>query len=248
MNAVLTKHLGFDPANIVVLAEEDAYEPLMTKTLQPVNGPPTAERILTELIRLAEIANGDPTVTEVFIQYSGHGTYVLDTSQDEDDGHDECLVPLDYQEKGCISDDQINSVLSLFPKRVTVIGLMDCCHSGTVWDLPKRYISGNKFVIESQACKIKCKCLMISGCEDDDVSMDAYNLNNANEYSGAMSTSFMDGLRVYNYTIGVWQIMKHMHMFLKKRKLKQKPQVTTNVRLNRGTLLVNCSKTTPFIQ
>ena len=250
MNAVLTEHLGYAPENITVLAEAEAYNPLTTGTMQPVNGPPTTDRIMTELIRLSKIANEDPTVVEVFIQYSGHGTYVRDTSasQDEDDGRDECLVPLDYETRGFIPDDKINAVLSLFPKRVTVIGLVDACHSGTMFDLPYRYITGDKFVIESKTSRVKCKCIMFSGCKDSQVSMDAYNLNNANEFSGAMSTSFMAGLKIYNYTIGVWQMMRHMWMFLKKRTFKQKPQVTTNVRLDRGTLLVNCGKTSPFIE
>ena len=33
-------------------------------------------------------------------------------NDDEDDGKDECLVPLDYKESGLISDDHLNNILS----------------------------------------------------------------------------------------------------------------------------------------
>lgn len=39
--------------------------------------------------------------------YSGHGTKIRDDDyKEEEDGYDEALVPLDYQEKGMIRDDE----------------------------------------------------------------------------------------------------------------------------------------------
>ena len=46
---------------------------------------------------------------EAWIHYSGHGTHVKDMDGDEEDGFDEVVVPLDYRERGVISDDFINA-------------------------------------------------------------------------------------------------------------------------------------------
>ena len=71
---------------------------------------------------------------------TGHGSRVRDQDGDEDDGFDETLVPVDFQRNGQIRDDDIFKVL-VKPLRsgVTMTCLMDCCHSGTVLDLPYRF-------------------------------------------------------------------------------------------------------------
>jgi len=62
---------------------------------------------------------------------------VKDTNNDEADGKDETLIPVDYQEKGQLSDDVIlaNLVLEV-PRDATLTAVIDACHSGTVLDLP----------------------------------------------------------------------------------------------------------------
>ncbi len=71
---------------------------------------------------------------------AGHGSRVRDQDGDEDDGYDETLVPVDFQRSGQIRDDDIFKIL-VKPLRagVTMTCLMDCCHSGTVLDLPYRF-------------------------------------------------------------------------------------------------------------
>jgi hypothetical protein len=76
----------------------------------------------------------------VFLHYSGHGGRVRDTSGDEDDGYDETLIPVDFQRSGQIVDDDLLKMLvKPMAKGVLVTSLMDCCHSGTVLDLPYRF-------------------------------------------------------------------------------------------------------------
>ena len=41
----------------------------------------------------------------VFIHYSGHGSMIRDRSNDERDGFDEVLVPLDFERNSVITDD-----------------------------------------------------------------------------------------------------------------------------------------------
>jgi len=76
----------------------------------------------------------------VFTHFSGHGGRVKDKDGDESDGFDECLVPVNYTQAGMISDDDLyTSLVGPMARGVTITSLMDCCHSGTVLDLPYLY-------------------------------------------------------------------------------------------------------------
>ena len=60
-----------------------------------------------------------------------------DDNGDEEDGYDETLIPVDYQRSGQIRDDVVfNELVAAMPAGVTMTCLMDCCHSGSVLDLP----------------------------------------------------------------------------------------------------------------
>jgi hypothetical protein len=76
----------------------------------------------------------------VFVHYSGHGGRVRDLSGDEEDGYDETLIPVDFKRAGQIIDDDIlKDLVKPMRQGVHVTVLMDCCHSGTVLDLPYRF-------------------------------------------------------------------------------------------------------------
>lgn len=67
---------------------------------------------------------------------------------DEEDGYDETLIPVDFLQQGQIRDDDLLRILVRPMKEgVTMTCLMDCCHSGTVLDLPYRFTAdGDKMV------------------------------------------------------------------------------------------------------
>mmetsp|Transcript_110051 Transcript_110051/g.318140 ORF Transcript_110051/g.318140 Transcript_110051/m.318140 type:complete len:316 (+) Transcript_110051:190-1137(+) len=95
---------------------------------------PTRKNIMDALVRITQYSQAGDTV---FIHYSGHGGRVPDKDGDEDDGYDETLIPVDFKNAGQIVDDELFEVLvKKMPKDVHVTVLMDCCHSGTVLDLP----------------------------------------------------------------------------------------------------------------
>jgi len=118
---------GFSSDNITLLMDDGYCEE------------PTSDNILREYRRLVnESEAGDA----VFCHYSGHGGRLADDDGDEDDGYDETLVPLDYQSAGQIRDDDLFKVLvGAMPAGVHLTSVMDCCHSGSVLDLPYTFIA-----------------------------------------------------------------------------------------------------------
>ena len=113
---------GFQEENITILMDDD------------IHSPPTKDNMLAAYKQIvSDSEEGDA----IFLHYSGHGTKVRDSSGDEDDGYDEALVPVDYNESGLINDDDLFEILiAPLPDNVHMVSLMDCCHSGTILDLP----------------------------------------------------------------------------------------------------------------
>jgi uncharacterized caspase-like protein len=110
--------LGFNPNNIRILT----------------NCAATKANILAGLTWLLRgVASGD----KVVFYYSGHGSYVVDTSGDEIDGKDEIICPHDinFANKIYIADDDFRSMFLRLPAGVNLEVILDSCHSGTATTL-----------------------------------------------------------------------------------------------------------------
>jgi len=76
--------------------------------------------------------------------YSGHGIQLLDDNGDEEDSEDEVLAlrrkyyDMDHPDGLLIKDDRINELLNMFDPGVRIVMIIDCCHSETMYQLPKR--------------------------------------------------------------------------------------------------------------
>jgi len=125
MKRYITNVHGFEEENITILMDDGEHES------------PTKENILAAYRKIIEETEANDAV---FLHYSGHGTKVRDRDGDEADGYDEALVPVDYTKAGLIEDDDLYDILCkpLAPG-ATMVSLMDCCHSGTILDLPYIY-------------------------------------------------------------------------------------------------------------
>lgn len=123
---------GFSEGDIVTLDEFSDVETFSSDPLTRV-AKPTRKNILEAMKWLA--SPGENSL--LFFHYSGHGVRVKDLDGDEDDGFDEAIVPVDYQTSGVIIDDLIKKVLvDSIPNGCVMMALMDCCHSGSIMDLP----------------------------------------------------------------------------------------------------------------
>jgi hypothetical protein len=131
----LLKYQGFMPENIIILAD-DGKRPS-----------PTREKIIRGLRQLVTQSKpGD----SVYFHYSGHGG-LLDPdywnrfqqachNRTFDKEYDETLYPVDHGLAGQIRDFSLfNHFVKPMSAGVTVTCVMDCCHSGSVLDLPYTY-------------------------------------------------------------------------------------------------------------
>ncbi|CAJ1950634.1 unnamed protein product [Cylindrotheca closterium] len=118
----LIKEQGFMEKDMLILMDDGKHHA------------PTRRNIIDAFTRVTQYSEAGDIV---FVHYSGHGGRVKDMNNDESDGYDETLIPVDFKASGHIVDDEVFNVLVKPMKRdVQVTVLMDCCHSGTALDLP----------------------------------------------------------------------------------------------------------------
>ncbi|KAI8814099.1 peptidase C14 [Cladochytrium replicatum] len=125
-----------DAKNAKAFIAKHGYEDTMTLTDDQENPEmrPTAANIIKGMVWLvADAKPGDA----FFLHYSGHGAYVKDSTGDEVDGSDETICPVDFKEAGMIADDDMHAILLLnLPEGCSFFSVFDCCHSGSILDLP----------------------------------------------------------------------------------------------------------------
>lgn len=208
---------------------------------------PTKNNIINQLKLI--IANSKPGDTIIFY-YSGHGSQIKDTDNDEEDKLDEVLVPLDYRTQGIITDDELFSLITLQPC-TNFYGFTDCCHSGTMCDLKYNVIpncklkkgiitNGMKYnsidwtddFIKSTLKKEKLngKIVFISGCKDNQVSME---LNK----QGAFTYCFLQFLNNYS-KITFTTLLKYLQCNLQINRFIQVPQLSSNVNVENSYFIL----------
>jgi hypothetical protein len=150
---------------------------------------PTASNIYNQIKQLLQNSvSGDL----LFISYSGHGSYIMDTNGDEKDGRDETLVGLDLIG---VKDDSLKSLIDTHLKSgVTLIMLFDSCFSGTILDLKYQYrdtLNNSNLTINNKSSETAGNIIVISSSQDNQTSVDAY-INNKSQ--GAATWGFLKAL------------------------------------------------------
>lgn len=159
------------------------------------------------------------------VYYSGHGSNRPDTNGDETDRMDEMLVSIDGL---AVMDDELKALLNAhMPANVTVFGLFDSCHSGTVLDLKYQYMDSNnydRYVENAKATECAGNVIMVSGCTDAQTSAEAFI---ENKVQGAMTWAFLECLR--NAPQCSWrELVKNMRTLLTSNGFTQLPQLSTD--------------------
>jgi hypothetical protein len=205
MKGLLFDAYRLDPASIVSLRDDD-----------PANRP-TRARILQELQAL--VASG---ATHLFLHYSGHGTQVSDTTGQEIDGLEECIVPCDYASAGYITDDQINAIAKGL--KGTGLALFDSCRNGTIMDLPSTGISSGTqpHTVEGFYC--------FSGCHDNQDAVEGPTSTSGYGTGlpqGAMTMAFLSTIRSLNYYPTIAALYSAIKANLIAGGYSQTPQLTS---------------------
>lgn len=213
MYELLTGTYGWDSHSIRTLTDE--YGEL-----------PTRANILAGLHWLAQGAQpGD----SLMFHFSGHGGQQPDPEGMEEDGMNETILPVDFQQAGMITDDEIsNIIVRPMPEGVRITAVLDCCHSGTGMDLPFTWSKSRGWQEEVNPFHSQCDAQLFSGCEDDDVSADATRYGEA---SGAMTTAFCDVLQT-NPSLQYKHLMAELALVMRARGFTQRPQLSSSQRFS----------------
>eukprot|EP00401_Gymnodinium_catenatum_P076387 CAMPEP_0117470840 /NCGR_PEP_ID=MMETSP0784-20121206/7424_1 /TAXON_ID=39447 /ORGANISM="" /LENGTH=597 /DNA_ID=CAMNT_0005264943 /DNA_START=42 /DNA_END=1832 /DNA_ORIENTATION=- len=211
MQRLLTESFGWSSRDIRTLTDDGRGRDM-----------PTRSNIMDGLRWLAgSAAPGDV----LFFHFSGHGAQQEDPNGFEEDGMNETICPMDFKNAGMITDDEIGDIIvKPLPEGVKLIGIMDCCHSGTGLDLPFTW-TRHGWKEETNPYHSLCDVQMFSGCEDDDTSSDASTAYGA--AGGAMTTAFCDVLR-QNSCPTYPQLLDMLHNNLRRRGFSQRPQLTSS--------------------
>lgn len=119
----------------VKIAEDNGYHSPTKKNIQEA---------------LKWLVKGCKSGDSLVFYFSGHGIRQPDFYDDERDGFDETICPVDFKTAGMILDNEINdTIVKPLTEGVRLHAIIDACHSGTILDLPyvyniKKYV--NPFV------------------------------------------------------------------------------------------------------
>lgn len=192
MKNMLSKKYNYKNKNITML--RDDTDDFRLK--------PTGNNILFHLRSI--VLNSKPN-DEIWIHYSGHGSFIQDSDGDELDGNDEVLIPSDFDTNGVITDDILLSILEL--SKCPIMITMDCCHSGSICDLTYsfHYHSDKTFSrrIEKKKHIRNQNIFMLSGCRDNQTSADV-GMND--HYEGAFTRALIDCLEYHEYNVHLFQL------------------------------------------
>lgn len=153
---------------------------------------------------LTDLINQSVPGDLVVFTYSGHGSYVVDTSKDEPDSKDETL----YAYNGNIIDDELRAIVNRAQDGVKIVFILDSCHSGTATRVSKPGSPKPRFMPPKDPEIIRLganlpfkremlpesdmKEILFSGCKSTEYSYDA-NYNGVP--NGAFTRTAIDALK-----------------------------------------------------
>jgi hypothetical protein len=260
MRNMLIDAYDYESNNIIMLRDDDA-----NKFPSPTN-----DNIVDSIIDLVlESAN----LEEVWLHYSGHGSQIQ--KQNCDSGKSETAVPLklirsetlvkssDYNDKNCINGDKMQILVPVDYKtngcivdrdlydmvrrfKCRAILTFDCCHSGTVCDLPwttdyhlpttltdivySSNVTQLGMLVTTKISDAIIKnpnIFMFSGCRDDQTSLDT--INDMDQRSGAFTNALCECLRASHHNTSILLLYKDICIYLLERGYEQIPVLSSTV-------------------
>jgi hypothetical protein len=211
---------------------------------------PTYDNIIRQLNNFINEINKNNTSC-AYIFYSGHGYQLRDKNGDELDGYDEQIVPVDFQNKGFISDDLIFSIISKLNKKTKLYFILDACHSGTITDLPfiysnKNFIYNKNFKKSKKYRTVKnlindlnlksCNIVSIASSRDSQYSIDGFNTEK-NQYNGVFIMAFYKLINEFGTKLSIKNFENNIKKFIHSS-YKQITTLSSSKQLNVNNILL----------
>jgi hypothetical protein len=202
----------YDEANITILRDDTLDFILPTKT-----------NILAQLNTLAEESQN---LEEIWFHYSGHGSQLRNQNSELK----EIIVPSNYDEEGFIMDEDILEILKKINCRIIMI--FDCCHSGSICDMPWSFEYNNIIAEKYIRKKINTNNInnqeiyVFSGCRDNQTSADSSN--SLEQSVGAFSNAFIECLRASHHNITIMNLYKNICEYLLQNDYNQNPILSSS--------------------
>jgi len=183
---------------------------------------PTKNNILEQINLLA---NTSKNLEEIWFHYSGHGSQIHFQNSNNNTNSttfSDVIIPSNYREEGFILDTDILSALQKIQCRVIMI--FDCCHSGSICDMPWSFSFSNNSVSTSKTNKVQIEnqhIYVLSGCRDNETSADSSNI--LDQAVGAFSNALVESLRDSHHNITIMDLYKKTCVFLINNGYSQNP-------------------------
>ncbi|KAI8873165.1 peptidase C14, partial [Ramicandelaber brevisporus] len=240
MQEYITEHWGFDEDNTMVLTDDQDPDSELF---------PTRANILAAMEWLVEDAEPN---SSLWLHFSGHGVQEDDDGNDEADGQDEAICPVDYEEAGTIIDDEMNRILvQKLPEGARLTVIFDCCHSGSALDLPLIYDATGKRIKQHKK-KVEdgveishdernerkkgtaSDVIFFSGCQDNQTSADTENKQVGK--TGALSYALLKTLQETEGEISYIDLLTAVRDHMKETDETQVPQLSSAHKMDMSTI------------
>lgn len=212
---------------------------------------PNAYNISFQLNALcSKMKSGDVAI----FYYSGHGTRIRDKNSDESSGYDSCIVPIDFQKVGVLSDDSLKYYFNKIPAGANMFCAFDSCNSQSVCDLKynlfdtsyrkdvtvklkgfdyTQWARRQMVIVDEKQVDTKCDIISLTGCRDTEVS---YEIGR----NGALTAAFLQTIKKYSSggkpTLQLQHILQNVRGAIVNMRLSQVPQLMTGKPYDMNTL------------
>ena len=201
----------YDQTNIVIMRDDSGDFMAPTKT-----------NIIKQLYKLVLQSEN---LEEIWFHYSGHGSQL----QNQNSEMKQIIIPSNYQEEGVIKDSDILDIIKEISSPCRVIMIFDCCHSGSICDMPWTFEYNGQEINRSQTNTITIvnkQIYVFSGCRDNQTSADSSNT--LDQSVGAFSNALVETLRASHHNISILDLYKNMCKFLSNNGYSQNPLLSSS--------------------
>ena len=155
-------------------------------TSKMTSAPPNAICHKLEVAQLKQVVALIPPKSDVLVHISGHGYQRRDASHDEMDGFDEYV----RTGNGILLDDDLRELflVALRPKGVRFVGLVDTCHSGTMFDLDYT-LTQSGWKVDTRRELLPMDAISIGACTDR--QLDQCDVGNVG-FGGSLTVHMID--------------------------------------------------------